>query len=144
MITLMGREAVLSVLIHPETHKVLMEQRPAGSRHEGKLLFPGGIIEPDESPHDALRREVKEELGIFPTQIVQLSSPLRVDDITLHPFLIQQWEGEIPERILDKGSKLVWKDLNYQPLLPEQRSIFQRVHHQLEGMTIFTQPQLAS
>lgn len=44
--------------------RVLICQRRRGQAHELKWEFPGGKLEPDESPEDALRRELREELGI--------------------------------------------------------------------------------
>ena len=43
---------------------ILIAKRKAGSRLAGKWEFPGGKIEPDESPEDCLIRELKEELSI--------------------------------------------------------------------------------
>ncbi len=43
---------------------VLICQRPPGGHHPGKWEFPGGKLEIGESLPDALRRELKEELGI--------------------------------------------------------------------------------
>ena len=42
----------------------LVGQRLASASHPLKWEFPGGKVEPDEAPADALRRELAEELAI--------------------------------------------------------------------------------
>ncbi len=44
--------------------EVLLSQRKAGTHLEGKWEFPGGKVEENEDPKDALVRELREELGI--------------------------------------------------------------------------------
>lgn len=44
--------------------RVLLAQRPEGKHLAGMWEFPGGKIEPGESPEGALVRELHEELGI--------------------------------------------------------------------------------
>ncbi|QBY02109.1 (deoxy)nucleoside triphosphate pyrophosphohydrolase [Rhodophyticola sp. CCM32] len=50
-------------LIDPEG-RVLLAQRPEGKSMAGLWEFPGGKVEPGETPEVALIRELKEELGI--------------------------------------------------------------------------------
>src|SRR5262245_13967740 len=44
--------------------RVLLAQRPPGKSMAGLWEFPGGKIQHNELPEDALARELKEELGI--------------------------------------------------------------------------------
>lgn len=44
--------------------KVLVAKRKTGSHLEGLWEFPGGKLEPNESPEECLARELKEELGV--------------------------------------------------------------------------------
>jgi 8-oxo-dGTP diphosphatase len=43
---------------------LLIGQRQAHDRHALKWEFPGGKVEPGETPRQALERELREELGI--------------------------------------------------------------------------------
>jgi len=43
---------------------ILIGQRKRGSRHPLKWEFPGGKLEPGETPRAALKRELREELAI--------------------------------------------------------------------------------
>lgn len=47
--------------------RILICQRRRGQAHELKWEFPGGKLEPGESPETALQRELREELAIEAT-----------------------------------------------------------------------------
>jgi 8-oxo-dGTP diphosphatase len=44
--------------------RVLLAQRPEGKQLAGLWEFPGGKVEPGETPEECLVRELQEELGI--------------------------------------------------------------------------------
>lgn len=54
--------------------RLLMTQRAAGGALGLQWEFPGGKIEPGESPEQAIVREVREELGVTATPLERLES----------------------------------------------------------------------
>lgn len=48
----------------PDNPQILITQRRAGTPYAAYWEFPGGKAEPEESPDDCIRRELREELGI--------------------------------------------------------------------------------
>ena len=55
---------VVAVALVDADRRVLIAQRPEGKAMAGLWEFPGGKVEPGETPEAALIRELEEELGI--------------------------------------------------------------------------------
>jgi 8-oxo-dGTP diphosphatase len=55
---------VAAVALIDADGRVLLAQRPEGKSLAGMWEFPGGKVEPGETPEAALIRELREELGI--------------------------------------------------------------------------------
>lgn len=55
---------VVAAAIRRADGAILLQQRPAGKRHGGFWEFPGGKVDPGETPAAALCREITEELAI--------------------------------------------------------------------------------
>lgn len=62
-----------------EDGRVLITQRKAGGHLAGMWEFPGGKVEAGEDPREALRRELREELGIE-TEVGEIL------DVTFHRY----------------------------------------------------------
>ena len=73
--------------------KVLIQQRPEGKRHSGFWEFPGGKIEAGETPLEALRRELEEELGIMVPKADPVSFAVDAHFVLLL-FACKEWTGE--------------------------------------------------
>ena len=55
---------VVAGVIRDRAGRILLAQRPPGKHLAGCWEFPGGKVEPGESEHVALARELREELGV--------------------------------------------------------------------------------
>lgn len=84
--------AVLVPLVDgPEGPSLLFEVRASTLAHQpGEVCFPGGRVEPGESPKDCALRETFEELAIPPHE-VEVIAPLDLvvqqGKFVMHPFL---------------------------------------------------------
>ncbi|MDP3278722.1 MAG: (deoxy)nucleoside triphosphate pyrophosphohydrolase [Deltaproteobacteria bacterium] len=61
------KTVVVSAAVIFRDDTVLLTQRPAGTHLANLWEFPGGKVEPNEDPRDALARELREELGVDTT-----------------------------------------------------------------------------
>ena len=99
----------------------LLGQRGPGSFYDGFWEFPGGKVEPGETPHAALLRELREELGI---EVLRADPWLRREHVYEHAhvrlnfFRVRQWRGELHDHV---HSALAWQRaaaLDVAPMLP--------------------------
>jgi 8-oxo-dGTP diphosphatase len=79
--------------------RVLIAQRPQGKSLAGLWEFPGGKLEPGESPEAALIRELEEELGISTKTAclapVSFASHAYDDVHLLMPlYACRKWQGQ--------------------------------------------------
>ena len=58
---------VAAAVIQRADGSFLLAQRPAGKVYAGYWEFPGGKLEPGETPEQAIVREVREELAVAAT-----------------------------------------------------------------------------
>ncbi len=103
--------------------RVLLSQRPKGKALEGLWEFPGGKIDANERPEDALIRELREELGIVVktpclAPLTFASHAYEDFHLLMQLYVCRKWEGMAEP--LD-GQALKWvrpKDMWAYPMPP--------------------------
>jgi 8-oxo-dGTP pyrophosphatase MutT (NUDIX family) len=65
------------------------------SMHSGEISFPGGRVDPHESPRDAALREAQEELGID-AEKVEILGRLPGTFTLVSNYMIEPWVGILP------------------------------------------------
>lgn len=94
--------------------RLLLQQRPLGKHHGGLWEFPGGKVEPGETPAAALARELAEELGIAvdPADLAPLTFAVHEAgtsgrDLVLLLYSCHAWRGT---PVAEEGAALQWVD----------------------------------
>jgi len=112
---------VAAAVVLRDDGAVLLAQRPPGKAYAGYWEFPGGKLEPGESPRAALDRELAEELGI----VVRRAAPWIVQEfvyphahVELNFFRVFAFDGE---PVGHDGQAFAWRRpgaFDVVPLLP--------------------------
>lgn len=89
---------VAAVALVDADGRVLLQQRAAGRPMAGLWEFPGGKLEPGETPEVALIRELREELGIETDQACLApatfaSARLDPRHLLLLLYICRKWRG---------------------------------------------------
>ena len=90
--------------------RVLLAQRPAGKPLAGLWEFPGGKVNPGETPETALIRELAEELGIDVAAsclapFTFASYPYPDFHLLMPLYICRKWSGIPAAR---EGQRLAW------------------------------------
>lgn len=89
-------EVAAAVIVGPD-NQILLSLRSPDAHQGGKWEFPGGKFETNETPHQALIRELKEELDINvleASEYLHLSHDYAEKSVTLHVFKVTDFSGE--------------------------------------------------
>ena len=91
-------------------NRVMLARRPEGKKMAGLWEFPGGKLNPGETPEQALIRELKEELGIDVTETCLAAFAFASHDydrfhLLMPLFLCRRWRGT-PAGL--EGQALAW------------------------------------
>ncbi len=70
------------------------------------LGLPGGKVEPDEDPKEAIKREVKEETGLTLTNFIEVYDGICGGDRVI-TYLALEWEGAVGT---EEGHEVKWAD----------------------------------
>jgi 8-oxo-dGTP diphosphatase len=101
---------VAAVALVDRDNRVLIAKRPAGKSMAGLWEFPGGKVDGDETPEQALVRELKEELAVevCETRLAPFSfasHSYEAFHLLMPLFLCRTWEGELHPR---EGQEVKW------------------------------------
>ena len=125
----MNIEASVGIIFN-ESFQLLMAERPKSKTWSGWWEFPGGKIESGETPLEALKRELKEEIGISVIDAEKwIVRKYAYEDyeVILHFYKVTQWSGNIEAKEEQKISWVLPDNNVVSPILPANDLIFKAI-----------------
>lgn len=103
----MTRHSVVAGVVVDSERRVLMSERRKGVPYPEHWEFPGGKMYSNETPTQALVRELHEETGIRAADHAWLCR-FEDEDIVLDVYVVLRWTGVAIGR---EGQKIWWRSL---------------------------------
>lgn len=105
---------VVAVALLDADNRILLTQRPEGKSMAGLWEFPGGKLDPGETPEAALIRELQEELGIdirasCLAPLSFASHSYEKFHLLMPLYVCRQWRGRLTAR---ENQKMAWVRAN--------------------------------
>lgn len=103
---------VAAGILFDPVDRILIAQRVGDTPFAGLWEFPGGKIDAEESSHDALRRELHEELGVRNVQFdhfLHLEHRYPDRHVSIDFFIVDAWQGRPRGR---EGQAIRWLALD--------------------------------
>lgn len=123
------KQVVAAILV--SDGKILCCQRTAHQALPLKWEFPGGKIEPGETPQQALRRELEEELGIdaeIGRKVAAVDHTyVNGNSVQLQFFKVERFQRELQNLIFEEICWVDPKDLPKLDFLDADREIVRRL-----------------
>lgn len=123
--THLKRIEVVAAIIHDAEGRIFATQRGYGEFKDG-WEFPGGKMEAGETPEEALRREIWEELETR-IEVERLVETVEYDypqfHLTMHCFLCRVESGQLELKEHEAARWLTKEDLNEVDWLPADRAV---------------------
>ncbi len=103
-------------LIFDHSGGILIAKRGEDKPHPGMWEFPGGKIESGESPLEALKREIEEEVGLIVLEAEPFTSvkhPYSDKTVDLCVFIVSRFKGQALKK--EGQAELKWVSVEQLP-----------------------------